>query len=483
MSDVAIAIRGLVRDAIRLSDGDEKAAAERVDALFDQPFRIAIAGMVKAGKSTLLNALVGQRVAPTDSGECTKIVTWYRQGRTYQVTGVDHDGGVRRLRFDRGAEVTVHLEGLSAEDLARIDVEWPSDRLAGRQLIDTPGLGSLSTDVSARTEQFLTDGHELPVDAVVYLMRHRHPADLRFLESFHGDSAAEGAMGSIAVLSRADEVAGGRADAIAVAGRVAESMAADPRIRRLCQAVIPVAGLLAETATTLRQAEFNALRELAALPEEDIVSALLSVDRFMSSEALDLDSATRSDLLTRFGIYGIRLGTRMIAKEGVASPDALADGLAAHSGISELQSSLANRFDRRRDLLRCRTAIGVLQRLSAPMNDPDFTRDLERVLAGAHELVELSVLDRLRLAEPDGMRPDDLTDITRLFGLDGPAHATRLGLTNGSSSSDVRTAATDQLQRWQRRAEHPMSTPEVAHLSRLAVRTCEQVLVPGSLES
>ena len=35
-------------------------------------------GKVKAGKSTLLNALVGEQIAPTDAGECTRIVTWYR---------------------------------------------------------------------------------------------------------------------------------------------------------------------------------------------------------------------------------------------------------------------------------------------------------------------------------------------------------------------------------------------------------------------
>ncbi len=33
-----------------------------------EPLRVAIAGKVKAGKSTLLNALVGDELAPTDAG-------------------------------------------------------------------------------------------------------------------------------------------------------------------------------------------------------------------------------------------------------------------------------------------------------------------------------------------------------------------------------------------------------------------------------
>src|SRR5690606_31682359 len=52
----------------------------------DEPLRVAVAGRIKAGKSTLLNALIGEQLAPTDAGECTRIVTWYRDGHTYRVT-------------------------------------------------------------------------------------------------------------------------------------------------------------------------------------------------------------------------------------------------------------------------------------------------------------------------------------------------------------------------------------------------------------
>ena len=44
------------------------------------PLRVAVAGRVSSGKSTLVNALLGKRVAPTSAGECTKIVTWFRDG-------------------------------------------------------------------------------------------------------------------------------------------------------------------------------------------------------------------------------------------------------------------------------------------------------------------------------------------------------------------------------------------------------------------
>ena len=60
-------------------------------------------------------------------------------------------------------------------------------------LIDTPGLASLST-ASSRTLGFLSSDDERPTeaDAVVYLLRHVHASDLRFLEAFHGDESCRG---------------------------------------------------------------------------------------------------------------------------------------------------------------------------------------------------------------------------------------------------------------------------------------------------
>ena len=62
----------------------------------DEPLRVAIAGKVKAGKSTLLNALVGEQVAPTDAGECTRVVTWYRDGPSPRILLQPKDGAADR---------------------------------------------------------------------------------------------------------------------------------------------------------------------------------------------------------------------------------------------------------------------------------------------------------------------------------------------------------------------------------------------------
>src|SRR6185503_1868226 len=103
-------------------------AAER--ARLDEPLRVAIAGKVKAGKSTLLNALVGEELAPTDAGECTKIVTWYRDGITYRVMLHPRDGEARQVPFSRDAgAIDVDLQGTPTEDVDKLEIEWPSSSL------------------------------------------------------------------------------------------------------------------------------------------------------------------------------------------------------------------------------------------------------------------------------------------------------------------------------------------------------------------
>src|SRR5256885_2788057 len=57
-----------------------------------EPLRVAIAGRLKSGKSTLVNALIGRRVAPTEVGECTRIVTQFRYGTADRVDVVRRDG-------------------------------------------------------------------------------------------------------------------------------------------------------------------------------------------------------------------------------------------------------------------------------------------------------------------------------------------------------------------------------------------------------
>ena len=204
--------------------------------------------------------------------------------------------------------------------------------------------------------------------------------------------ARAGAVHTIAVISRADEIGGGRVDAMFAARGIAQRYRADPTVRGLCQNVVAVAGLIAETGRTLRQTEFAALAALAAEPKADLESQLRSVDRFLRGP----DPAGRRRLLERFGIFGIRLSTSLI-RQGASSPAALATELVARSGLAELQRVLHTQFTQRRDLLKARSALlAVDSVLRTTQRGGPLRHDIERILAGAHELAELRLLATLR---------------------------------------------------------------------------------------
>ena len=475
------AVRALLTDAAEAYKDNPQAVEVLRQHLnrVDEPLRVAIAGKMKAGKSTLLNALVGEEIAPTDAGECTKVVTWYEHAATPRVNmQLVGNGGSRSLPVRRvDGRLAINLGGQRAEDVERLLVQWPSRSLQASTLIDTPGIDSLSTAVSGRTTRFLTPADEpSAADAIVYLLRHLHSTDVRFLESFHDQAAGRATMvNTVGVLSRADEIGAGRLDALVSAQRVARRYREDPTVRQLCQTVVPVVGLLAQTGRTLRQAEFEALESLADYPRDVTDSLLLSVDRFVRSEAsVTVDAQVRERLLDRFGVFGVRLSITMI-RAGLRDATTLAADLVKRSGLDELRRLLAVQFTERRDLLKARSALLALDRIlrEQPLPGAEALGDeVERIFAGAHEFKELRLLSALRAPGVD-LTAAAATEAERLLGGLGTSAEVRVGLERGASSAHVRKAAADALQRWRERAESPITDRTTAAACRIVTRSCE----------
>lgn len=471
-------------------DGTDRAAAQAlIDATdrLDEPLRVAVAGRVKAGKSTLVNAMVGELIAPTDARECTRVVTWYRDGVTYRVQGLPDGGEFEPLRFDRdGGSLVIDLGHRLPEQLRCIDVTWPSSRLREMTLVDTPGIDSLTDGVTERAEAFLTgDGDRpTPTDAVLYLLRHVHAGDVRFLEAFHDDQmAAANPVNSIGVLSRADEVGAARPDALRSAERIAGRWRTDRRLTSLVQTVVPVAGLLAEGASTMRQADYDALTTLAHADPALVEDVLVSADRFASSTApVGVVDSERAALLDRFGLFGCRLAVHLLSIGGARSVSGLADALLDASGMPALRAEITGRFSQRRDVLKARHAILVAQRIAASLGNTDLIGEIERVLDGAHEFAELRVLNALRRGDvtfPDARR----RAAEALLGVDGMDLTDRAGVSKDAGIDEVHGALVEQLAVWQRQAEHPLASPDSSAAARALVRTCEGLLGALALPS
>lgn len=478
-----LAARELLDVATRVyrKDGEVVAQIDAYRRRLDEPLRVALVGSVKAGKSTLLNALLGQHVAPTDARECTKVVTWYRHGATPTVQAVGVDGEVTRLPVVRQQDrLELDLGELEPERLERLDVAWPVEVLADLVLIDTPGTASISASVSERTEDFLVPRDGVSgVDAVVYMLRSLHCSDVEFLHHLrdhngHGRSA----LGSIAVLSRADEVGGGRLDAMVSVNRAVRAMRADPALDGLVEAIVPVAGLLALAGSTLRQSEFTALVALEKIPRQRLQSLLMSADRFIAEEDDELPAVPiRSRLVQRFGIYGIRLAVATL-RGGISDAPTLSEELVRRSGIGELREILDSNFRQGNEELKAHTAVLGLQRLLTEHPRPGSQELLETsqdYLANSHAFREMRLVSRIRsesLMVPDPASSEQL----RLIGGSGSSMAERLGLAEGASPEELCDAAHAALQRWLDIADNPLTPAGTVDACRVVIRSCEGII-------
>src|SRR5699024_10132328 len=124
----------------------------------ESPLQVAVAGRIKSGKSTLVNALIGRRVAPTDIGECTRLVTRFQYGTVDRLELVLHDGGTRVIPFGSDGMIPEDL-GVDTDEVSHIEAYLTNAVLRDMTVIDTPGLGSLDAASVSRTRQLLGASH------------------------------------------------------------------------------------------------------------------------------------------------------------------------------------------------------------------------------------------------------------------------------------------------------------------------------------
>ena len=471
-SDLADRARAMLLDALELYRDSPRATnwlRRHVDRI-NEPLRVAVAGLPGVGKSTLVNSLVGEEIAPLLVEEERQVMAWYRGGavpraQAYPTQAPPRDVPVARL----DGRLHIDLEEWKAEDLDRMVVDWPARSLRGLTLIDTPPIGGdAAGDVGSRIS--------LDADAVLYLMRHLHSADVGFLQSIQDHPIArEAPVNSIVVLCRADEVGGGRIDALTSAKRLARSYRTDIGLRGLCQSAIAVSGLLAHAGRTLTAAELEALTVLAAAARRELETCLVSVDRFVGDGVpVRVDSRTRKALLERFGLFGVRLVTTLI-RQGFDTLPVLSAELVKRSGLEELRESIRQCFTDRYDVLKARSALLALEVVLRMEPRPAARRlvsALEQLVVSAHEFRELRLLAALhggRTALPDPLADE----AKRLVGGVGTTMTARLGFEHEATGHELHDAVADALRRWQEQAENLSLGAGQRQAARVVVRSCE----------
>ncbi|WP_156756607.1 P-loop NTPase family protein [Actinokineospora pegani] len=349
------------------------AARSRVEG----PLRVGITGAPGSGRTTLMNAVVGEPV-PTD----------------------------------------------------RLTVDWPGDV----ELID-----SAEPDVDASV--WLTPHPAVDVTA----LRGRDPVTV------------------LVVLSRADELGGGRVDALVSARQVARRAARSPGLGVLSQDVIAVAGVLALGASTMTAAEAEAVVALGRVPKAQLDAALLSVDRFRAA------TPAAGALLDRLGLFGTRLAATLARRPGV---DLVGD-LVRASGVADLRAAIGARFAARASVLRGRSGLTALEAvLRREPRSAGLAEEVERALASAHDLRELRLLADLDTGRV--VLGAEEAEARYLLGQHGVTPAERLAVSDDAPGA---------VARWRAVGEDVRRDSAARRAALVVVRSCEEMVARGVISA
>jgi hypothetical protein len=466
-------VHELLSEAVRVYAGSGPAQEWLHEHLarLDGPLRLAVAGPPGAGKSTLVNALVGEGVAPVESDHGAEHLTWYVDGPQPRAQVTPWYGAPYELpvhRAGRGLRLAAH-----ADPVSRVLLEWPSRSLRHTHLLDTPGLPPPDAGWEAAA------GIWQEADAVLFLSRGLTSADLRRLPPARGGWAAPVLpLHVVVVLARADEGSAGRVDALLAAKQVARRRRREPELAVHCQDVVAVSGLVGYAARTLRQDEFAALAALAGLSRAELEPHLLSVDRFRSSGAVPVDPSWRERLVERFGLAGVRLATTLV-RSGAHDAGMLAEALLRHSGLAELQAVVADLFSAHRSVLKARVALSAVEQLAHREPHPQsgyLLSRVEQVVGGGHEFRELRLLAALRTRRA-GLGAELAVEARRLAGGDGASASERLGLPAEAPLDHLRAEAVSAAERWRRQTQEPGLAARDRRAAQVVLRSCEAILL------
>lgn len=477
----------------QMAPTDSRSAVAAVMDGLGAPLRVAVAGPIKAGKSTLVNALLGERRSRTGHGECTMVVTWFRRGDSEHGLIKLVDGSERPLRLEADGMVPESL-GVEPEAIQSVTLWLQTAReLDTITLIDTPGLRSPTAERSERAERVLfgdaawaaahrNSGEAVSqADAMIFLLdRSAKQGDVAALKDFSSLTGGTRAVATnaVAVLSRADQIGDlDGDDPYQAANRIAARLARQEELRTRVSTVVPVIGLLAETAGTgLHQRDVENLKTLAQLDRSSRVMMMYSADQFLNFDSA-VAPADRRRLLGLLDLYGLQR-LLLAIDAGHTTPAELDSVLRDLSGIERLRDLIDQTFKPRADALKADRAMQNLEKISY-QRDPAAESALLALRSKLQQLRRDPSMHILNELAALSQRARDTTALPEPFGSQllrmttGPTVRSKLGLPDESTLEAVRTAALDGAKKCRVFAMDSRTSPSQARLADILRRSYE----------
>jgi len=153
-----------------------------LDKLRQNRFYLVVLGAFKRGKSTLINALLGEAVLPVAVIPLTSVVTILSYGERLTIEVRFHNGESRQISKDELVDfITEKGNPGNQKGVREVEITYPSEYLRdGVRIIDTPGVGSVYSHNTEIAYNFLPQ-----VDAAVFVVTADPPlsaAEQEFLQ-------------------------------------------------------------------------------------------------------------------------------------------------------------------------------------------------------------------------------------------------------------------------------------------------------------
>ncbi|MFD9946019.1 dynamin family protein [Nonomuraea sp. NPDC059023] len=481
-----------------------------------EPMRLAVAGQIKRGKSTLVNALLGEQVAVTGREELTFNVNELVHAPRPRLTVHFRDGPARQVAPSEFARWTVRDEAHLA-DLVRVrKVEYglPNPFLNDFHLVDTPGLGSVYGRDSANT--LATMGVQDPgvlellgrdpqtlhqesideldqADAVLYLFsRDVSNQDVAAVSAFLGDRAGMlTPFKAFGVLSRCDQswppVFG---DPLAFhplrdgASQVIDVYRGATDLSRLFYLVVPIAAKVAAGAQAMEERHLAWLRELAAVSAADLAGELGDLREFQDA-AGPLLPAYRKELVELLGAWGVHLACGAL-RDGL-DPAALPGHLVEESGVGGLRRLISGHFGNRAGLIKLDQAMIAVRAALASCREglppgsaaktaaDEVAKRVERFQRSEHGFAELTAL-AAHYQGATRLRPAEAEQLLQVTGEKGTSCAARLGFEDDEPVSRMMRRAKERAHQWNTRMNDPLTGRVDRQTAHTMVRSYERIM-------
>jgi hypothetical protein len=365
----------LRRAARRLRETDLPGElAERMERLATQvhePCVVAVVGRVKVGKSTFVNALLGEDLAKVGTTETTATINYFTFGtpdperpvRCHWRSGKVTDESRRFLDGLQGND----LETLRrADGIDHLEYFLPNPLLKQITLVDTPGTSAVVDEHQDRTAEFmqlnnqLRDRHDQDTrrlgdtaDAVIYLVGQvAKVTDQAFLQEFTqttgGRSSALNAIGILSKIELQPEVLARRHELSAkIASQLKDSL----------NTVVPVAAGARRELDRLLEDDRTGLRRMIStlrrIPPDTLEMLLDAREFFCDFDFPDspVGPAERRELLgdTKWGVFTT---IARVAADPLLDLDGVVERLEKTAGFESLWGILNKHFIERGHILR-----------------------------------------------------------------------------------------------------------------------------------